>query len=312
MSLTPPAGKKQILIAVIISIVAIIAVIAIIKMSDSPAPSVIEGDYESYRKRAEYYFDTKKYRKAERDYLHGINLLKNTKPTNDIEKQYQNNLLSVYYHFSLGALYDAQEDNDKWIAALNDALFYLEATTPQDTTNLVDIGFSLFYKVLIYEDLAFIYDSQKNDYKQAFAYYDKALAIRNPHVRLESIYVKRAKLKIRQEDWQGAENDYAQAIKLSPNDSSIYANRGLDLYYKRGNYQSALIDCEIALKLEPLPQRPLKNLNSDELKTFQFKDIYQLCIKTKKKLGLEKEAMAHIKDATALGFKNAKIWGEEE
>ena len=300
MSLTPPVGKKQIFIAMIISIVAIITVIAIIKMNDS-APAVTEGDYESYRKRAEYYTGLKKnnyqileknYRLAEADYLTAINLLEKTNPKNN-EERIDKNYTLYHYHNFLNSIYLALEEYDNTILTLNRALSYLQDEDMQELES------TKYFKMTAYGSLASIY-AYKHDYKQALIFHEKA--IHADSMFKHYAYISRAELRAKLLDWQGAENDYAQAVKLAPDDIIITASRGLHLYYNREDYQAALADCNKALELKPL--------ESEESLNFTLKNIYLLCINTNKKLGLEKEAMAHIKDATALGFIDDKTFSK--
>jgi serine/threonine protein kinase len=81
---------------------------------------------------------------------------------------------------------------------------------------------------------------------------DEKLVKQKPLPTISSAdYDKLAKQKSNIGDYSGALSDYDRAIKLKPNDSNLYTDRGLLKYEKFQNYQGALADYNQAIKLNP-------------------------------------------------------------
>ena len=232
MSLTPPAGKKQIFIAVIISILAIIAVIAIIKINDS-APAIIAGDHESYRKRAEYYFDTKKYRKAERDYLHAIKILKQLDSKNPQDKK-EEYIFLLEYLAGLESIYSNFYEEEKSITEqeyvkitlpiLREALAYAQSDIMKDYQyeanhlnkkayrDTEDYSYYLISEPHILSKIVALYFSKLENFEQAVKYCNRLITItsqENPEIIMR--YQVRAIFKRKLGDSKGAEQDDIKA-----------------------------------------------------------------------------------------------------
>ena len=233
MRLTTKIRKKQIFIAMIASILAIITVIAIIKMSDSPAPPIIAGDYESYRNRAEYYFDTKKYREAERDYLHAIKILKQLDSKNPQDKK-EKYIFLLEYLTGLESIYSNLYEEEKSITdqkyvkmtlpILEEALAYaqsdimknyqyeanhLNKKTYRDTD---DYSYYLISEPHILSTIIVLYFSKLENFEQAVKYCNRLITITSPeNPKIIIRYQVRAIFKRKLDDSKGAEQDDIKA-----------------------------------------------------------------------------------------------------
>ncbi len=89
--------------------------------------------------------------------------------------------------------------------------------------------------------------SQKGDYQNAIADYNRALAL-NP--QFEEIYFRRGIARSLTKDWQGAEADYTRAIEFNPQHAEAYLHRG-GTRNLLANWQGAKSDFDVAIALEP-------------------------------------------------------------
>lgn len=87
----------------------------------------------------------------------------------------------------------------------------------------------------------------KEDYQGAINNYSQALQI-NP--KNAQIYFKRAEIHHHLGNFQNAINDYSQAIYINPKDAYSYNNRGI-IYEKFGYIDYAINDYKKALKINP-------------------------------------------------------------
>ena len=89
--------------------------------------------------------------------------------------------------------------------------------------------------------------SQKGDYQNAIADYNRALAL-NP--QFDEIYFRRGIARSLTKDWQGAEADYTRAIEVKPQHAEAYLHRG-STRNLLANWQGAKSDFDLVLTLEP-------------------------------------------------------------
>ena len=89
--------------------------------------------------------------------------------------------------------------------------------------------------------------SQKGDYQNAIADYNRALAI-DP--QFKEIYFRRGLARSLTKDWQGAEADYTRAIAINPQHPEAYLHRG-SIRNVLSNWQGAKADFDIAAILNP-------------------------------------------------------------
>ncbi len=90
--------------------------------------------------------------------------------------------------------------------------------------------------------------SNKGDYSGALADYDRAIKLKPND---SSSYTNRGFLKYETlSDYPGALTDYNQAIKLNPKSAIAYNNRGLLKHKKLSDYQGALADYNQAIELD--------------------------------------------------------------
>jgi tetratricopeptide (TPR) repeat protein len=89
--------------------------------------------------------------------------------------------------------------------------------------------------------------SQKGDYQNAIADYNRALAL-NP--QFGEIYFRRGIARSLTKDWQGAEADYTRAIELKPQHAEAYLHRG-GARNLLANWQGAKSDFDVTIALEP-------------------------------------------------------------
>jgi tetratricopeptide (TPR) repeat protein len=87
----------------------------------------------------------------------------------------------------------------------------------------------------------------KEDYEGAINNYTQAIKI-NPNHAIA--YNHRGVARFQSEDNQGAIDDWTQAIKINPNDPNAYQNRGL-AHYDLGDKQDAIDDWTQAIKINP-------------------------------------------------------------
>ena len=153
-------------------------------------------------------------------------------------------------------------------------------------------------KQRLYIRVASAYSNNKKEDEQALIYYDKATHVEK-HSDSYTAYIRRATHKVRMKNLQGAADDFNMALKLRPDDPDIVATRGLYLYYPIGDYQAALADCKKARQL------------ATETTEYTIYNVYKLCIMTKQKLGMEKQARADVIEAGQHGLKRAKSWLKE-
>ena len=64
------------------------------------------------------------------------------------------------------------------------------------------------------------------------------------------VYFQEGVKKARRGDYQGAIEDFTQALRLNPQDAIAFNNRGL-AYANQGDYQPAIADYNQALRLNP-------------------------------------------------------------
>lgn len=89
--------------------------------------------------------------------------------------------------------------------------------------------------------------SQKGDYQNAIADYNRALTL-NP--QFDEIYFRRGIARSLTKDWQGAEADYTRAIEVKPQHAEAYLHRG-NSRNLLANWQGAKSDFDLAITLEP-------------------------------------------------------------
>jgi tetratricopeptide (TPR) repeat protein len=89
--------------------------------------------------------------------------------------------------------------------------------------------------------------SQKGDYQNAIADYNRALAL-NP--QFDEIYFRRGIARSLTKDWQGAEADYTRAIEVKPQHAEAYLHRG-STRNLLANWQGAKSDFDLVVTLEP-------------------------------------------------------------
>ncbi|WP_295618849.1 tetratricopeptide repeat-containing serine protease family protein [Chamaesiphon sp. GL140_3_metabinner_50] len=89
--------------------------------------------------------------------------------------------------------------------------------------------------------------SQKGDYQNAIADYNRALVL-NP--QFDEIYFRRGIARSLTKDWQGAEADYTRAIEVKPQHAEAYLHRG-NSRNLLANWQGAKSDFDLAITLEP-------------------------------------------------------------
>lgn len=89
--------------------------------------------------------------------------------------------------------------------------------------------------------------SQKGDYQNAIADYNRALAL-NP--QFNEIYFRRGIARSLIKDWQGAEADYTRAIEVKLKHAEAYLHRG-NIRNLLANWQGAKSDFDLAITLEP-------------------------------------------------------------
>ncbi len=91
-----------------------------------------------------------------------------------------------------------------------------------------------------------------NDYKSAFAEYDKAISFSKKNGEsfslVPSYYFNRGNCFLKLNDYDSAIKDYNYAIKLKPIYSSAILNRGI-CHYKKGNVSEACSDWTLSLEL---------------------------------------------------------------
>lgn len=97
---------------------------------------------------------------------------------------------------------------------------------------------------------------EMKDTVSALSDVEKALSINRNAV---SAYVMRADIEANtRQDFESAEADISQAIKLQPHEASLYINRAF-MRYHRDDYQGAMADYDYALSLDPLNAMALFN-----------------------------------------------------
>jgi tetratricopeptide (TPR) repeat protein len=130
---------------------------------------------------------------------------------------------------------------------------------------------------------------QLQEYPQALADYDQAIALRSD----SSTYNNRGVLKHqRLNDFQGALADYNQAIALAPNQADSYNNRGFLRETRLGDIQGGLADYNQAIALDP--RNPLYYNNRAYVIAYALKDY--------------RGALADYDRAIALDPKNALLF----
>jgi tetratricopeptide (TPR) repeat protein len=87
----------------------------------------------------------------------------------------------------------------------------------------------------------------KGDYDRAIADYTQAIRL-NPNST--TIYNNRGNAYSNKGDYDHAIADYTQAIRLDPNSATAYNNRGT-AYSEGGDYDQAIADFEVALRINP-------------------------------------------------------------
>ena len=98
--------------------------------------------------------------------------------------------------------------------------------------------------VLVFQGVA---SYNKNKYKEAIGYYDKAIELDPNNAR---IYNTRGVAKDKLGKHQEAIVDYNKVIELSPNNAEAYYNRGI-AKNRLGEHQKAIVDCDKAIELNP-------------------------------------------------------------
>ena len=235
--------------------------------SESPPPKVSPEDYKSYIYRGEYYQNQDKYDLAEKDYLKAVEILEKTNPKQEAERDEKYRQLYIYHYFYLRWLYYLEgkwdEAIDIYQKLLGDEYQEIFSYTGESFSNDSEINdknmflFSYYdtlgshsridQKYEIQNHLAVIYAFTKKDYPQALFYYDKNVELRPTSYRP---YFARAEAKAKFKDWQGAENDYATALKLSPDNVEIISKRAFYLHRQRGDYRAARADCKKVKRLK--------------------------------------------------------------
>lgn len=109
---------------------------------------------------------------------------------------------------------------------------------------------------IAYRGQASVYNVFANDYRQGSAAASKALLV-NPND--SDAYTQRGYSRTMLKEWQGAADDYTQAIKLGDNDSSTYIGRA-QAYYNLNNYSAAVTDLRKVVELDPNDAESKKNL----------------------------------------------------
>ena len=105
-----------------------------------------------------------------------------------------------------------------------------------------------------------------DDYNEKIRYYDKAIKI-NPNY--SDAYINRGLVKNELQDYEGSIEDYNKAIELDPRCSLAYNNRGYTKH-KKGDYEGALADYNKAILLNPKLNIALDN---------KAKLLNEVCIK---------------------------------
>ena len=92
--------------------------------------------------------------------------------------------------------------------------------------------------------------SIKNDeLDEAITYLNKA-AEQNDKKFEEQIILNRGSLKVKKEDYEGALADFSLLLKINPSSSGAYSNIGI-LYYKQEKYKDAITNFNQALEIDP-------------------------------------------------------------
>lgn len=189
---------------------------------------------------------------------------------------------------NMGRLRAAVEDYDKALELLprNRHLLYNKALALNDL-KAYDEASEAYDEILRYYpgfDNAYLGRARialtKGDTVAATADIDKALSINKNAV---NAYIMRADIAISsQNDFETALGDIDQAIKLLPRSAGLYINRAY-LRYRTDNYNGAMADYDFALTLEPYNMAALFNrglllleVNANDLALEDFNRVLEL------------------------------------
>lgn len=113
--------------------------------------------------------------------------------------------------------------------------------------------------------------TDKRDYDKALADFNSALKVDPQNA---SIYQERGRAYMKMDDLDKSLADYASAIRIEPQDTNSYLCRG-NIYKRQGNYDLAFKDYGTALKINP--KNPFAYLNRGD--AYHDKGDYQLALK---------------------------------
>ncbi len=121
---------------------------------------------------------------------------------------------------------------------------------PQGWESILEKDFAIAYRPMLWMTVGDLY-KQSGDYRAAFLAYGQAIE-NAPQAAL--VYARRAALAMSMENWDIAERDLSQAIKLSMDDARFFAERAR-AREKLNRIEDAIADLDQAIRIDPESNR---------------------------------------------------------